>query len=99
VPVFIVHLTYRNDRLNEAYLNGLRQLALSSGGMAIICRSNAEIPAAVRDVLATIGNHYSVTLEVPKQSARSVTVNLQIAGPDGAPETLAYRSLFVLKDK
>ena len=99
VPVFVVHLTYRSDRLNEAYLNGLRQLAISTGGMAVVCRSSAEIPAAIRDVVATIVNHYSVTLEVPRMPARPVAVNLQIAGPDGAPQALAYRSVFVLKDE
>jgi hypothetical protein len=98
VPVFIVHLKYQNDRLNEAYLNGLRQLTITTGGMAVICRSTAEIPAAVRDVLEAIRNHYSVTLEVPKPKQRSIDVKLAITGPDGAQQSFGYRSLFVLKD-
>lgn len=93
-PMFIVHTSYRSDRLNEAYLNGLRQLAFTTGGMAVVCRSNAEIPAAIRDVLATIRNHYSVTLELPGVQTRPVDVRLVFGGPDGMRPEMAYRSRF-----
>ena len=38
-PLFIVHLRYFTDRLNEAYQNGLKQLAEVTGGTAAFCRS------------------------------------------------------------
>jgi hypothetical protein len=96
-PVFIVQINYRSDRLNEAYMNGLRQLATTAGGSAILCRSNAEIPAAIGGVLATIRDHYSVTLEVPKLHARSVDVRLAISDPNGEQQDVGYRSRFDLK--
>jgi hypothetical protein len=98
-PVFIVHTSYRTDRLNEAYLNGLSQLAYTTGGTAVICRSTGEIPSAIRNVLATIGNHYSVTVEVPKVAAPSLDVRLAIVGPDEEQLVLPYRSRFALRKK
>lgn len=97
VPVFIVHVSYRSDRLNEAYLNGLRQLAITTGAVAVICRSNAEIPAAIKDMLGSITNHYSVTVELPKVRNRSVDVRLTFAAPDGEERELAYRSRFAIR--
>ena len=96
-PVFIVQINYLNDRLNEAYMNGLRQLATTTGGVAILCRSNAEIPAAISGVLGAIRDHYSVTLEMPKVHARTVDVRLTITNSDGLQQDVGYRSRFDLK--
>ena len=96
VPVFLVHVNSRSDRLNEAYLNGLRQLAFTTGGMSIFCRSNGEIPGAIRDVLAAIGNHYSVTLELPKVRSQAAEVRLKIAA-DGKHYDFPYRARFAIK--
>jgi hypothetical protein len=93
-PIFIVQVNYQNDRLNQAYMNGLRQSADMTGGMTVVCRSNAEIPPAIADVWSTIINHQSVTLEMPKVEARTVSVKLDISGPDGGLQGLAYRSRF-----
>ena len=96
-PVFVVHINYRSDRRSEAYLNGLRQLAGTTGGTAIICRSNAEVPAAIKAVLDTIRNHYSVTLKMPRGQGRPVDVHLEIGGPDGVRSNFGHRSRFTLK--
>ena len=97
-PVFVVHVNYRNDRLNEAYRNGLRRLTLTTGGMAAICHSSAEIPAAIRDLFTTIKNLYSVTVELPVVEMRSVDVKLSFDGRDGSRHSVAHRSLFVLRN-
>jgi len=96
-PIFIVQINYRSDRLNEAYLNGLRELATTTGGMALVCRSNAEIPEAIKGILESIRNHYSLTLELPKGQVRSIEVRLTINGPEGVRNNIGYRSRFELK--
>jgi hypothetical protein len=96
-PVFLVQISYRTDRLNEAYLNGLRQLATTTGGIALICRSNAEIPEAIKGIMDSIRDHYSLTLELPKTQVRSVEVRISITGPEGVLGNVGYRSRFDLK--
>ena len=96
-PLFIIQINYLTDRLNEAYMNGLRQLAATTGASAILCRSIAEISAAIGGVLATIRDHYSVTLEVPKVQARSADVRLTITNSDGVQQDVGYRARFDLK--
>lgn len=96
-PVFLVQISYRSDRLNEAYLNGLRQLSTTTGGIALICRSNAEIPEAIKGIMESIRDHYSLTLEPPKAPSRSIEVRLTISGPDGVLSNIGYRSRFDLK--
>ena len=92
-PLFIVHLHYRTDRLNEAYQNGLKQLAEVTGGTAAFCRSEAEIPDVVRRSLETIASYYSVTLALPQRAPHSLEVRLERT--DGPSPR--YRSRFVLK--
>ena len=46
-PIFLVHLSYRLDRINDAYQNRLKQLAETTGGTATLCRWSGEIPAPV----------------------------------------------------
>jgi hypothetical protein len=94
-PLFIVHVHYRTDRLNEAYQNGLRQIAEVTGGSAALCRSDAEIPEAVRRSLALISAHYSVTLALPEHPSRNVLVMIE----SGGGQSLSYRSRFVLNEK
>lgn len=96
-PLFIVQINYLTDRLNEAYMNGLRQLSTTTGASALLCRSIAEIPAAIGGVLATIRDHYSVTLEVPKVQARSADVRLTITNSEGIQQDVGYRARFDLK--
>ncbi len=97
-PLFIVHLDYRSGALNEAYQNGLKRLAEVTGGSAVICRSIAEIPESIQKMFATIDSHYSVSLEPPERTARSVEVQLGLAEPAGGNgRSLSYRTRFVFK--
>jgi hypothetical protein len=93
-PLFMVHLRYRSDRLNEAYQSGLKGLAEATAGTAVFCRSSAEIGEAVRQVFGLIASHYSVTLAVPARARKSVQVQLQADGSN-----LNYRTRFVLKER
>ncbi len=97
-PVFIVHTSYRSDRLNAAHLDGIAQLALTTGGTSTVCRSLAEIPGAVRDTLDAIRTHYLVTLEIPPNaSGKSADVRLETPG---APQTkITWRSRFSLRNR
>jgi hypothetical protein len=86
-PLFIVHLNYRSDRLNEAYQAGLKQLAATTGGGSEFCRSPAEIAEAIRRSLERIASHYSVVVAMPPRAPRIIPVELRAPG-----RTLLYRT-------
>jgi len=86
VPLFVVHLDYRSDRLNEAYQAGLKQLAATTGGAGEFCRSPAEIPEAIRRSLQRIASHHSVVVAMPPRAPRVIPVELRAAG-----RTLVHR--------
>lgn len=93
-PLFIVHLSYRSDRLNEAYQTGLLQLAAATGGASVFCRSRAEIPEAIANAFRTIASHYSLDLQLPEHISKVVPVQLESGG-----RALTYRSRFVFQEK
>ncbi len=76
-PIFITHVEYRTDRLNEAYQNGLMQIAAVTGGQAVFCRSNAEIHPAITGMVKTILSHYGLDLKVPAQAAENVAIKIE----------------------
>jgi len=99
-PVFIVHTTWRSDRLNTAYLDGLKQISVTTGGTAVVCRSLAEVPAAVEDTLRSIRNHHVVTLEFQKTAGKSAEVHLTVSDTAGTAvrqTKFTYRSHFTLR--
>ncbi len=90
-PVFIVHLDYRSERLNEAYQAGLMQLSSTTGGTSLFCRSSAEIPSVIQKMLQTIKSFYRVDIELPPRPPKILQVQLEsAAGP------LSYRQRFLL---
>lgn len=93
-PVFVVHLAYLRDRLNEAYQLGLRQATEATGGTAVFCRSQAEIPSAIGGALAKILAHHAIDFSVPEDLPRQFTIEL--AAPGLSPE---YRSRFSARQK
>jgi hypothetical protein len=95
-PLFVVHLVYRADRLNEAYQSGLTQLAETTAGACLFCHSNAVIADAIHKSLETILGHYSLTLALPPRAPKSVQVEITADPPDGS-RVLAYRGLLVLR--
>jgi hypothetical protein len=91
-PVFIVHLAYSSERLNEAYQGGLLQIATATGGTATFCRSVAEIPGAIERTVSSILSLYQVVVQLPAKHAKSVTLVMEAKG-----RTISYRSRFVLR--
>lgn len=93
-PLFIVHLDYRSDRLNEAYQAGLLQLASAAGGHSAFCRSRQEIPEAIAGTLNRIASAYRVDIQLPERPSKVVQVQLE-----SGKRTLVYRNRFVLEEK
>jgi hypothetical protein len=91
-PLFIVHLDYRSDRLNEAYQVGLQQLAATTGGTSIFCRSSAEIPDAIASMFQTILSYYRIDIELPAHPPKIIQVQLESDG-----RSLNYRPRFLLE--
>ncbi len=89
VPMFVVHLNYRNDTLNEAYQTGLRRLAESTGGRGVFCRSIAEIPVAIGDMVNAIQAMGMLEVETPASVTGSFTLSLE-----SELGSLTYRSQF-----
>lgn len=76
-PLYVVQLNYLADPINEAYRQGVLQLALESGGEGAFCRSRGEIATAVEKVLKSASQHWSVVVELKTAKVRSVLVNLR----------------------
>lgn len=93
-PIFIADLNQRTDRLNQAYNNGLKKLAETSGGAAFFSRSITEIAATIRSTFSTVQSHYSLTLAVPEHASPRLLIKL--TGPDGERLT-NYRTHLALK--
>ena len=97
-PLFIVHLHYRPDRLNEAYQNGLTTLANETAGEADFARSPAEIPDSLNHMFTRMLSGWSLTLALPPKPRENLEV--KITGHSGDTEArLAWRSRYVWKRK
>ncbi len=95
-PLFVVHLNYRGDNLDEAYENGLVTLTRTTGGEADMCRSLAEIPQVISTVFARITSAWRVTLAVPAKTHSHMQIGLN-ASCGNRNLQLSWRSRFHLK--
>jgi len=91
-PVFVVHLNYRTDSLNDAYQSGLIELASATGGQAWFSRSRGEIPGLIQSAFSRIQNLYSVKITLPAAAPRESDIALS----SGSGEALQYRSRYVV---
>jgi hypothetical protein len=91
-PVFIAHLSYSSERLDEAYQTGLARLAGATGGAALFSRSLAEVPDIVGRVLSAAQNHYQILVQLPPKAPRDV--KLQLAAPG---RQIDHRTRFLLR--
>lgn len=89
-PVFVVHLDYRTDRLNEAYQTGLLEVARATGGDAWFARSQSGIPAEVSKAVDRVVDLWTVRVGLPDSTARQFEVTL-LTPEEGL---LEYRSRF-----
>jgi len=92
-PLFIVGLSWRGDRLNEAYQNGMKELAETTGGGAFFSRSTTEIPAAIQESFRTAVSHYSLTLALPERVSDRPQIRVTV--PENG-RGMSYRSRLVL---
>jgi hypothetical protein len=88
-PVFIVHLAFLRDRLNEAYQNGLQLMAEATGGALSLCRTPNDVPTVLAAAFQRILGHWAIDLEVPASVPRNFTVQL-----DAPDLSLQYRNRF-----
>lgn len=93
-PVFIVDLNLYTDRLNEAYRNGLKELAETTGGAAFFSRSTTEIPEAIRKSFEVVASHYSLTLSLPEHVPARLQIRL--AMPE-SEHSLSYRTHIMMR--
>lgn len=91
-PVFVVHLHYRTDALNQAYQTGLMTLASTTGGGAWFCRSQPEIGEAIAQAFSAATSQYSLVVELP-QPPLPKTLDVVLESPG---RTLSWRSRFSL---
>ncbi len=95
-PLFVVHLNYRRDRLNEAYQDGLKTLADTTGGRSAVCRSIAEISEAISTVFARMSSAWRLTLALPARTRHDAQIQLRVSSPQGDLR-LSWRTRLHLK--
>ena len=91
VPVFVHHLAWLRDRLNEAYQAGLQQIAEATGGSASFSRAPGDIAGDVSQMLKKISSHWAVDLELPAGTKRTYSVQLVVEGRE-----IQYRTKYTL---
>jgi von Willebrand factor type A domain len=92
-PLFVVHLHYNQNQLDEAYQNGLDSLVRNTGGMAVICRSTPEIPQAISQTFDRITSGWNLILAVPPKARHDLQVGLK-ASCGGGELQLSWRPHF-----
>ena len=90
-PLFVVHISYRSDTLNQSYQNGLLTLADDTGGRGQVCRSVGEIPDAIAAAFARISEAWRLTLEVPPKFHSNAQIRLS-APCGGEDARLSWRT-------
>jgi hypothetical protein len=91
VPVFVHHLAWLRDRLNEAYQSGLQQMAEATGGAAAFSRAPGDIAGDVSQMFRKVLSHWAVDLELPAGTKRTYSVQLSVEGRE-----IQYRTKYTL---
>lgn len=98
-PVFILHLQYRPNGLNQSYQNVLGTLAQSTAGFAAFCRSAGNIPDETASMLSYIRTSNFIKVALPAKSASALQLKLEWKN-DAKPEPhLAYRAHLLVKQR
>jgi len=93
-PVFIVHLNYRTDSLNQAYQTGLMTLAATTGGESYFCRSQAEIAESIARAFEAVASQHSAVVEMPPPPLpRFLEITMESPG-----RTLSWRNRFSVEN-
>jgi hypothetical protein len=96
-PLFVVHINYQADPLNEAYQNGLQTLAGATGGKSDVCRSMGEIPDVISGTFARISNAWRLMLTIPPNFHSDIQIRLSAPCPEG-DSRLSWRTHFHPKE-
>lgn len=91
-PIFVTHLAFLRDRLNEAYQTGLQQMAEATGGRAVFCRTVGDIPATMAQTFEHLRAMWAVDVELPAGTPRNFTVRLSADGAE-----LQYRTRYATR--
>lgn len=91
VPVFVHHLAWLRDRLNEAYQAGLQQIAEATGGHAAFSRAPGDISGDLSQMVRKIASEWAVDLELPAGTKRTYSVQLSVEGRE-----IQYRTKYTL---
>ena len=91
VPVFVHHLAWLRDRLNEAYQAGLQQIAEATGGLASFSRAPGDIAGDLSQMVRKIASEWAVDLELPAGTKRTYSVQLSVEGRE-----IQYRTKYTL---
>ena len=86
-PIFILHLLQRSDTMNLAYQSGLERIAAASGGAAVFCRTNDEIPPSLDAMLRQIDATYFLGFDPPAGKKKNA-VRLRVEALDAAGQPL-----------
>ncbi|MGA2988350.1 MAG: hypothetical protein ABSG32_31665 [Terriglobia bacterium] len=90
-PLFVTHINFRGDTLNESYQNGLLTLADATGGRGQVCRSVGEIPDAIAAAFTRISSAWRLTLGVPPKFHSNAQIHLS-APCEGEDVRLSWRT-------
>lgn len=91
-PVFITHLAFLRDRLNDAYQTGLQQMAEATGGQALFCRTQGDIGSTITQAFDRIRTLWAIDIEIPPGTPRNFTMHLTADGVE-----LQYRTRFAMR--
>lgn len=92
VPVFVTHLAFLRDRLNDAYQTGLQQMAEATGGQAMFCRTQTDIAITITQAFEKIRTLWAIDVEIPQGTPKNFTMHLSAEGAD-----LQYRTRFSMR--
>ena len=76
-PLFFLHLEESRDNLNMVYQNGLTLFAQATAGEALFCRSVAQIPAYLKQLVDRIRSLHLLTVETPHEAEGRVRLRLE----------------------
>lgn len=79
-PLFFLHLESRADPLNAVYENGIQQFAQATAGEAIFCRSLAEIPTQMAQLLDRVRNLYMLSVRTTLPLGRRLELEIKHPG-------------------
>ena len=83
IPIFVLHLSHRDDTLNLAYQSRLERIAANSGGTAIFCRTSDEIRPSLDSILSRIRSEYVIAVEPPGKKRESLKVHIDVQDSSG----------------